>query len=326
MNQKSINAKGPLSIKLTNDYLFRALLQRNNNVLKGLLSSLLHLPMNEMHSVSITNPIVLGEAIDDKTFILDIKVLLNNHTIINLEMQVINEQNWPERSLSYLCRAFDNLNAGADYIDVKPAVQIGLLDFTLFPDYPEFFAEYKFLNVKNHSVYSDKLQLFVLDLTRIDLATTRDKYYCIDHWARLFQATTWEEIMTLSENDELIHEATDTIYQLTQDEMIRQQCEAREDYYRRQRSVQKLLNRQKQTLKDNEVLIRQQENAIKQKDESIKQKEDALKQKEDTLKQKEDALKQKDDALKQKDDALKQKEDQIRELTSQLQALRGSEE
>ena len=38
--------------------------------------------------------------------------------------------------------------------------------------------------------------------------------------------------------DEFIDEASDTIYQLSQDEMIRLQCEAREDYYRRQRSVQ----------------------------------------------------------------------------------------
>ncbi len=52
----------------------------------------------EKHN-STTNPIVLGETIDAKTFILDINVLLNDNANINLEMQVINEKNWPELNM-----------------------------------------------------------------------------------------------------------------------------------------------------------------------------------------------------------------------------------
>lgn len=235
------DATGPVTIPMTNDYLFRALLQRNNKVLKGLISSLLHMSVDQILSVEITNPIELGKAYDDKDFYLDIKVLLNNHRIINLEMQVINEHNWTERSLSYLCRSFDNLSKGDDYSKVRPVIQIGLLDFTLFPEHPEFYATYKMMNVKNHSLYSDKFQLSVVDLTHIDLATLEDIQYDIDHWATLFKSTTWEEIKMIAENNEYIKEASDTIYQLSREESIRLQCEAREDYYRRQRSVQNQL-------------------------------------------------------------------------------------
>lgn len=63
-----ISASGPLLIPMTNDYLFRALLQRNNHVLKGLICALLHLSREEVSSVAIVNPIILGEAIDEKTF------------------------------------------------------------------------------------------------------------------------------------------------------------------------------------------------------------------------------------------------------------------
>jgi len=229
-------ATGPVAIPLTNDYLFRALLQRNNNVLKGLLCSLLQMKEEQIQSVVITNPIILGEAIEDKDFFLDISVVLNNHTIINLEMQVINQHNWLERSLSYLCRCFDNLNKGMNYQDVKSAIQIGILDFTLFPEYPEFYATYQLLNVKTFTKYSDKLRLSVLDLSQIPLATEEDKACGLDHWAALFKATTWEEIKMLAQNDKYINEACETIYQLTQEERISLQCEAREDFYRRQRS------------------------------------------------------------------------------------------
>lgn len=248
------SATGPVTIRMTNDYLFRALLQRNNKVLRGLLCSLLQMKESEIESVEITNPIILGEAIDDKDFFLDIKICLNNHTTINLEMQVINEQNWPERSLSYLCRSFDNLNKGMNYEEVKPAIQISILDFTLFPKHPEFYATYQFLNVKNYTKYSDKLRLSVLDLTQIETATDEDIACKLDYWARLFKAKTWEEIKMLAQNDEYINEASETIYQLTQDEHIRLVCEARDDYYRRQRSI----NQKLQKLQESENTINEQ--------------------------------------------------------------------
>ena len=105
---------------------------------------------------------------------------MNNSTIINLEMQILNIGNWPERSLSYLCRSFDQLYKGQDYAETKPVIHIGILDFTLFPEHPEFYATYQLLSVKNHAIYSDKLRLSVLDLTHIDMATEEDKFYQID--------------------------------------------------------------------------------------------------------------------------------------------------
>ncbi len=45
----------------------------------------------------------------------------------------------------------------------------------------------------------------------------------------------------LAQNNENIKEASTTVYQLTQEERIRMECEAREDYYRTQRGIQKKL-------------------------------------------------------------------------------------
>ena len=123
--------------------------------------------------------------------------------------------------------------------DARPVIQIGLLDYTLFPDHPEFYSTYQFLNVKNHTLYSDKLQLSVLDLTRIDLATEEDKQYRLDHWAALFTATTWEELQMLAQDNQYFKEASETVYSLSKEEQIRQQCWAREDYYPTMRAYNK---------------------------------------------------------------------------------------
>ena len=223
---------GTIGYPLMNDYMFRSVMQSNENVLKGLLCSLLHLNPNDIWSVQILNPIELGKKISDKDFILDIKILMNNNTSINLEMQVNNRYNWPERSLVYLSRLFDGLNTGEAYKAVKPAFQIGILNFTPFPRYPEFFSTYKMLNIKNYHKYSDKFTIHVLDLTQIHLAAKEDKKYGLDKWARLFNALTWEDFKMISAGNKSMQEAGETLFALNGDDRIRDRCEAREDYRR----------------------------------------------------------------------------------------------
>ena len=50
----------------------------------------------------------------------------------------------------------------------------------------------------------------------------------------------------IAKSDEYIQEAVDTVYQLSKEEQIRLQCEAREDYYRRMRRMEKLMEENKQ--------------------------------------------------------------------------------
>ena len=78
---------------------------------------------------------------------------------------------------------------------------------------------------------SDKLRLSVLDLTHTDLATEEDKKYQLDYWA------------------------SETIYQLSQEEAIRQQCEAREDYYRRENGKKAEMKAKDNTIKEQQAII-----------------------------------------------------------------------
>lgn len=271
-NDAWLSATGPVPIRMTNDYLFRALLQRSNSALKGLICSLLHLDDENVTSVCITNPIELGAPVDAKKFFLDIKISLNNHSIVHLEMQVVNQYNWTERSLSYLCRTFDSLKSGEEYQLVKPVVQIGLLDYTLFPEYPEFYATYEFINVKNYHLYSDKLRLCVLDLSRIDLATDEDRLYQIDYWASLFKSATWEEIKMIAKDNTHIADAASAVYQLTQNELIRLQCEAQEDYYRTQLGLTHEIDKWKASV----TALSDKIQALSSKNESLTAKNNAL--------------------------------------------------
>ena len=92
----------------------------------------------DVQSVIITNPIEFRKKVDRRKFVLDVRVLLNNRLSLNIELQVINKGNWIERSMVYLCRSFDQLNKGQDYVEVKPVIQICIQDFPLFPGNERF--------------------------------------------------------------------------------------------------------------------------------------------------------------------------------------------
>ncbi len=60
----------------------------------------------------------------------------------------------------------------------------------------------------------------------------------------------------------MIDDAATPIYQLTEEERIRQQCEAREDYMRRQRGIQQLLEEQRQQLAEKDRQLAEMDQQI----------------------------------------------------------------
>ena len=246
-------ATGIIPYTFLNDYMFRVILQKHKNVLRSIVCACLKLDAGDVQDIVVQNPIELGEAIDDKTFILDINVLLNNNTIINLEMQVLDLKDWPERSLSYLARSYDNVAKGDEYISVKPVYHIGFLNYTIFPEYPEFFAKYRMMNIKNHNVYTTKFNLYVVDLTKIELATQEDVDTGLVYWTQVFKAKTWEELRQMAERNQELQEATEALYVYNQDEIVKEKCRARQDYYNHERGTQKRLEEARHALEESEA-------------------------------------------------------------------------
>jgi len=70
------------------------------------------------------------------------------------------------------------------------------------------------MDVNAHRIYSDKFSLYVLDLSQIDLATEEDCFWQVDEWAKLFKATTWEEIKMIADKNEYLTETSNTLCDL----------------------------------------------------------------------------------------------------------------
>ena len=227
---RTINAEEEVQYGLTNDYMFRSVFQTSEDALKGLLSALLHIPEEEILSCQICNPIILGEAIDEKTCILDIRVLLNGNRQINLEMQMGSLQNWTDRSVFYLCKMFTDLKKGMDYTQTKQSIHIGIMMEPPVPEDAAFYNEYALKNRRTGYEFTGKIALHVLDLSCLEQVPEEERNTALYHWARVFKAKTWKEVLAMAEQSESIKKAVVTLRQLSEEEKIRLQCEARERY------------------------------------------------------------------------------------------------
>ena len=264
-------ATGEIKYNMTNDYMFRALFQQNTVALKGLLSSLLHMPPEDILSVEIMNPIVIGETINDKEFRLDIKAVLNHYQQINLEMQVVNHHDWPERSIGYLSRMYNSLQKGDQYINVKPAIHIGILNFSPFDGEPIFYSRNVLMDMNKHRIYSDKFQVNVLELKQIELATEEDKKWNLDFWAKLFKARTWEELKMIAKDNEYFTEASNTLCDLYADFNVRERCRDREDYELEQKYLHDTIEQMTKMHEQDQMEIRQKDILLEKKDAVIEQ-------------------------------------------------------
>lgn len=213
---------------LKNDYMFHAVMQDSRKALEDLISALTDIPKDKIEECCVENPIIYGEDIRAKDIMLDVRILLNNQVRIDVELQVECQQSWPERSLLYWCRLFDTLQAGEWYDQLKPTYHIGILNFTLDKENPEFYSEYRIMNVKTGRIYTDHLVIRDMDLTKVELAIESPQERELKDWALLFRAQSIEEFQMLAHGNEVFENMAVTLEKYNEDARIREQCLARE--------------------------------------------------------------------------------------------------
>lgn len=80
----------------------------------------------------------------------------------------------------------------------------------------------------------------------------------------------------LAQKDDYIKDASNTLYQLSQEEQIRLQCEAREDHYRRLRRIEKQhneINELTTQISEKDAVIADMHDAVAEKDAVIIEKD-----------------------------------------------------
>ena len=140
-------------LSLTIDYAFKKFFVTKPNLLIDFLNAVFRdFDGFTIESLSIQNPDLPGEAIDDKNAILDIFAKDSNGRAINIEMQAHEIAQFAKRSAFYAFRLYvSGIEKGEKHADIPPVYSITLLDFTLFPGH-KFHRCFRILDVGEPSV------------------------------------------------------------------------------------------------------------------------------------------------------------------------------
>ncbi len=315
------NATGNISVTLRNDMMLHYVMQKSKCALKGLICSLKGLDPDTVQDVQLLNPIDYG-TYNTKEVILDIKVIFNNSGIMDIELQMYHDAYWEKRSLLYLCRTYDSIGTSDKYSDLKPATLVAIVPKPLFPNHPEFYSTFQLLNKKYHYPYTSNLHLNVLDLSQMELATEEDRSNGLLHWAKLFLANTWEELVLVAGKDQAFQEVINHMYTVNTIPEERTLFEAHQKWLAVNESMQASREETEAALKNT---LSKLEDTRSQLDDTRSQLDGTKSQLSDTKSQLDDTKSQLDDTKSQLDDTKSQLDDTKSQLDDTRSILNSKE-
>jgi predicted transposase/invertase (TIGR01784 family) len=173
------------------DTLFKMLFVKNPDLLKQLVCELIGIRLESISEFFITNPEMPPDSLGEKFCRLDINMMVDGKRV-DLEIQVRNEGDYPERVLYNWAREYSSaLTEGGDYIDLPQTVIVSIINFNLF-DCNEYHSIFQPLEVTRHTQLSDKMSLYFFELNKLPKDIRADDMLLL--WLKLFEAETEEDL------------------------------------------------------------------------------------------------------------------------------------
>jgi predicted transposase/invertase (TIGR01784 family) len=191
-----VDAMTELRYKLTNDLLFKILFVRHQDMLKRLVALLLGIRLESIKSFLITNTEIPPEVIKGKYCRLDVNMDVDGQRV-DLEVQVNDEGDYPERVLYYWARDYSTaLKERESYTDLPRTVIINIVAFKMF-DCDELYSVYEVRERTRHSLLTDRLCLIFCELPKLSELVDADAEDELKLWLTLFNAKTEEDLLSI---------------------------------------------------------------------------------------------------------------------------------
>ncbi len=209
------------------DYAFKEIMM-DGQARIGFLSAMLKLDPADIKETQILNASLRKRHKDEKLGILDVRILMDNSTEIDIEVQLSPLTVWADRALFYLAKMYtEQIGPGEDYGVFKKCVSISILDFKLFGDGLGFYSCFHIWEDSRHTLYTDKMEFQVLELPKLP-KTLREDSSDIELWGRFINSERKEEFDMLAERNAYIGSAYKHLQAISQDKEKRMEYEARE--------------------------------------------------------------------------------------------------
>jgi len=209
------------------------LLTRNEPLLRAMIEAVLTLP-GPITSLQVLNPELPKERLrvrpeppkavrkrraglymDDKSVVLDVRVTMAGHGVVDIEMQTRMLPGTTSRFLYYWAREYANqLAAGDSYTTLHPVYSVLWLGDNLHEDTP-FHSRYRVAEATKGRLFSDNLQIHTLELKKVAKLPASNQDADVD-WGRFLTASD-EERKLLADRSPIMKTAVDALTNLSLD-------------------------------------------------------------------------------------------------------------
>ncbi len=209
------------------DFAFKEIMV-NEKARIGFLSAVLQIDPSSIKETRILNTYLRKVHENDKQGILDVRILLNDNTEIDIEIQLAELKIWADRSLFYLSKMYtDQIEQGQGYDVLKKCVSISILNFDLFKGEMEFYSRFHITEDTRHFLYTDKMEFHVIELPKLPKELKEDSSDIL-LWAKFINAEKKEEFDVLASKNPYIDSAYHQLQIISQDKQKRLEYETRE--------------------------------------------------------------------------------------------------
>ena len=257
------------------DCVFKALLgsEENRNLLIHFLNAFLAQELSEpIVWVEIMNPYNEKEFLSDKLSIVDVKAQDSHERIYQIEIQLTSYSHLPARIIYNWADIYSRqLQSGQGYGELKPTYAIWLLAENLIPDDSEYVHHYK-IRDEQGKTFTQHGGIWLLELDKFKAKRIESED---QRWLQFFKVG--EQLNDESLPDWMItqemKQAMSTLNTFSEKERQYHQYQARQEYLREQRTIQRELEEASRELLQAKL---REEAARKREELALQEKEAAL--------------------------------------------------
>ena len=230
---KNISERGEKKelLKPKNDIVFQSLFnQRNEEITKSMISALLE---ENITSIKINeDKELLREYPEDKLGILDLEAEVNEIEKVDIEIQLLDRKNLPERLLRYFSKLYSmQVEKGEDYRKSKRVVIIAIIDYNydLTKELSQMETIWN-LREKTHPklILTDKIEIHIIELAKVLEEYKKDKTNEKAQWMLFINNPNCKEVQEVMKENKEIKKATEKVEKMSEDEKLRRLAFLRE--------------------------------------------------------------------------------------------------
>ena len=212
-------------LKVTNDYVFKRIFGKKGN--EDITRSFIEAVTNEYYSdINLEDtPILERDLIENKMWVLDVKVVANKKNDIDIEMQVTKSEYIAERILWYWAKMYaSSINKGEGYSSTKKAICIMVADFKIekLKEITNYHTKWNIREEENRNIIlTDKLEIHIIELEKLKNKDGKEK---LKQWCKFIKMPESVGESTMKE----IKMAKEELNKISQDKKERRLAELRE--------------------------------------------------------------------------------------------------